>query len=507
MKGVVAAGDERTAKAGLWALEHGGNAYDAVVGALFAAHLAEPALTSPAGGGFILSSDARGQSEFYDFFVDVPSADGVEQKDFFPIEVDFGSAVQVFHVGHASIAVPGIVRGLIDIHSEKGRLPLADVLQPAIDLARSGFHLSPFQAYTLRLLEPIYRSGEASRALYLRDNRLVNESDLFTNPEYGDFISELGRQGGELFYSGEVAELIDAINRVNGGLLRREHLQGYRTNRAEPIRFAFKEYEVITSPPPSLGGFLLRFTFNLLSGRLNETEWGSLTHIGHLAEAMCITQKFRKEGLGRYFAKDNGSCSDPDAATLARYADLYGKAINRLGNTTHISITDADGNAVSCTSSNGEGAGVIIPGTGVMLNNMLGEEDLNPNGFFQWPAGIRLPSMMAPTIILKNGAPHLVLGSSGSNRIRSAILQTVINMLCFDQSIEQAVQNQRVHFENDVIYLEPGFHEDVVAAVEREWTAVLFAEKNLFFGGVHAVTGDLQGAADRRRDGFVATTG
>jgi len=506
MKGVVAAGDERTSKAGLWALKHGGNAYDAVAAAFFTAHLAEPSLTSPAGGGFLLSRDAQGHSEFYDFFVNVPPDTTGDKKDFFPVEVDFGSAVQVFHVGHASIAVPGNVHGILHVHQQKGKLSLTDVLQPAITLGRKGLRLNSFQAYTLQLLEPIYRSSESARRIYLRDDRPVGTSDLFSNPEYADFLTELGRHGPELFYDGEIAARIDDICRHNGGLLRREHLRRYQTNCGSPVRFAFKGYEILTSPPPSLGGFLLKFTFDLIQGKVGRTEWGSLEHIGSLTEAMSLTQTFRRKELQRFFAGDNSGCHHPDAATIARYNQLYSSALNRLGNTTHISIIDAEGNAVACTSSNGEGAGVIIPDTGVMLNNMLGEEDLNPNGFFRWPAHIRLPSMMAPTLILKDGEPYLVLGSSGSNRIRSAILQTVVNMLCFDQSVEHAVQNQRIHFENDVVYLEPGFDEKVVAAVEKEWTTVHFSDKNLFFGGVHAVTGDLRGAADRRRQGYVATT-
>lgn len=155
------------------------------------------------------------------------------------------------------------------------------------------------------------------------------------------------------------------------------------------------------------------------------------------------------------------------------------------------------------TTSNGEGAGIIVPGTGIHLNNMLGEQDLNPLGFHKHPPGRRLPSMMSPTVVLRDGRPELVLGSGGSNRIRSAILQTVINVVDRGMDVADAVRSPRAHFEDGIVYVEPGLDAHTLEAAGR--TLARFRELNLFFGGVNAVTADpLAGVGDPRRGGAAA---
>jgi gamma-glutamyltranspeptidase/glutathione hydrolase len=177
---------------------------------------------------------------------------------------------------------------------------------------------------------------------------------------------------------------------------------------------------------------------------------------------------------------------------------------SRMGSTTHVSVLDVDGWACSVTSSNGEGCGIVVPGTGLHINNMMGEEDLNPLGFHHHPPGRRLPSMMAPTIVLAGERPELVLGSGGSNRIRSAILQTIINVLDRGMSADAAVRAPRVHFEDGIVYAEPGVDPEAVEGKDR--AIARFRDLNLFFGGVHAVerdasTGALSGGGDPRRGG------
>ena len=176
----------------------------------------------------------------------------------------------------------------------------------------------------------------------------------------------------------------------------------------------------------------------------------------------------------------------------------------KLGSTTHISVLDSDGWACSVTCSNGEGSGIVVPGTGVHLNNMLGEEDLNPDGFHRHPPGRRLPSMMCPMVVLRDGAVELVLGSGGSNRIRSALLQTIVGVVDRDLDIADAVDAPRVHFEGGVIYVEPGVDTSALEATGHE--IARFRQRNLFFGGVSAVrrdpaTGVMNGAGDPRRGG------
>ncbi|MCW3023866.1 MAG: gamma-glutamyltransferase, partial [Conexibacter sp.] len=176
-----------------------------------------------------------------------------------------------------------------------------------------------------------------------------------------------------------------------------------------------------------------------------------------------------------------------------------------LGSTTHVSVLDGDGRACSVTTTNGEGAGVIVPGTGIHLNNIMGEEDLSPLGFFRDPPGRRMPSMMAPTVVLNRaGDVQIVLGSAGSNRIRSAILQTVVNVVDHGMAAADAVLAPRVHFEAGVVYAEPGIPLEELRALG--YRVAPFRERNLFFGGVQAVerdpaTGAVSGAGDPRRGG------
>jgi gamma-glutamyltranspeptidase/glutathione hydrolase len=173
-----------------------------------------------------------------------------------------------------------------------------------------------------------------------------------------------------------------------------------------------------------------------------------------------------------------------------------------MGSTTHISVLDERGNACGVTCSNGEGSAVVVPGTGVHLNNMLGEQDLNPLGFHRHPAGRRLPSMMAPTVVMRDGAAELVLGSGGSNRIRSAIVQTIVNLVDREMDVEDAVRAPRLHFEDGVVYAEPGIDLDEVERTGH--TVARFRDLNMFFGGVQAVHGaPPAGAGDPRRGGAV----
>jgi gamma-glutamyltranspeptidase/glutathione hydrolase len=176
----------------------------------------------------------------------------------------------------------------------------------------------------------------------------------------------------------------------------------------------------------------------------------------------------------------------------------------QLGSTTHVSVLDADGRACAVTCTNGEGSGVVVPGTGIHLNNIMGEEDLSPQGFFTAPAGRRMPSMMAPTVVVGDDGVELVLGSAGSNRIRSAILQTIVGVVDHGRQAPEAVEAPRLHFEAGTVYAEPGIDLSGLAQDGRRLAP--FRARNLFFGGVQAVrrdpaTGRLTGAGDPRRGG------
>jgi gamma-glutamyltranspeptidase/glutathione hydrolase len=498
-RGVISSGDQRTSSAGAQMMKLGGNAFDAVCAALLMAPLSEPMLTSLGGGGFLMTHEEGEEAELYDFFVDVPP-NRAKEKDFYPIDVDFGTTIQEFHIGAASVAIPGVLKGVYEIHRKKGSLPLETIAKPAIQAAKEGFYLSKMQAHFVQLLKPILLSTEASKKIYTRDNRLIDHTHLFQNPEYADFLTEFIKQGDTLFYEGPIADDIEKLSIRKGGDLRQEDLKNYRMIQRKPIALPFRGYEIITNTPPSAGGILITFALKLLENE-DLGEFGSSTHMQKLIEAMVTTSDFRHEQVNEFLHQEGLSDRLHDKELMRGYLSAFKSRINLWGNTTHISVLDENGNAATVTTTNGEGSGIIAPGTGIMLNNMLGEEDLNPHGFFQWPSGVRLPSMVAPTLVLKGSSPVMVLGSAGSNRIRSAITQAILNYTVFGHDIKEVCDERRIHFEKGELFFEPGFDKGMLDRIRQHYNVTEFDAKSVFFGGVNAVTGDLKGGSDPRRGG------
>ena len=501
MKGVIAAGDRLTTGAGAEILKIGGNAFDAACASMLAAPLCEPMLTSLGGGGFALTHEMDKDPVLYDFFVDVPP-NRVENPDFFPIYVDFGNTVQEFHIGAASTAVPGMIKGIFELHRDKGILPLEEIIKPACRYAREGINLSKMQASFIKLLKPLLNSTESSREIFVKDGHLIDEKHLFKNPEYALFLESFAKNGADIFYSGEVAQAIDALNRKEHGLLRKSDLEQYKVIKRKPIQFNYLNDTILTNPPPSAGGILIAFALKLLDGS-DLGKFGSMDHVRELIETMAITADFRSTHIDEYLHKAGLEKILEDEKQLSHFLFSKNSKLNFWGNTTHISVIDKDYNAVSVTSTNGEGSGLFVPGCGIMLNNMLGEEDLNPHGFFKWESGIRLPSMMAPTIVMENEKPKLVLGSAGSNRIRSAISEVIINHIYFRQEIQNAIDAPRFHYEKGHTFFEPGFDREIIEAAKRLYPVTEFKENSIYFGGVNAVSGNFSGGCDVRRGGNV----
>jgi gamma-glutamyltranspeptidase/glutathione hydrolase len=266
----------------------------------------------------------------------------------------------------------------------------------------------------------------------------------------------------------------------------------------------------LTNPPPSSGGILIAFALELLSKvNLANFGFGSSRHLQILAQVMSLTNEARKDRYNtNIYQKDIDKIFLSDEH-VAQYQHQLTKVVNKWGSTTHISVIDSEGNAASVTTTHGEGSSYVIPGTDIMVNNMLGESDLNPHGFHQWHENMRISSMMAPTIVLKNNQPEIVLGSGGSNRIRTAILQVISNIIDFKMPVDVAVNSPRVHWENNLFNIEPGFSEEVIKQqLSSTDKIILWNKKNMFFGGVHTVMenseGIIEGAGDQRRNGAIA---
>ena len=502
MKGVVAAGDPRSAQAGADILKEGGNAYDAALAVMLAAPICEPLFTSLGGGGFLLGLEKGKSPELYDFFVEVPKK-RIEEPEFYPIYVDFGAAVQEFHIGAGSIAIPGLVKGIEAVYKEKCTLPMSKIIEPAVKYAREGIYLSSMQASFVKLLEPIFTSTKSSMDVYgMEDGSLIDETHLYKNPQYADFLEEFAKEGAKLFYEGHVADEIEQITKENDGLILKEDLKNYEVIKRTPIDFMYKDYEIVTNPPPSGGGILIAFTMKMLEN-YDLKDFRSFEYVKGLIEAFNTTSDFRKERVDEFLHDEKLKEILSNDRLIKNYCTTMHSRLNLWGNTTHLAVIDEEGNAVSCTTTNGEGCGHVIPSSGIMLNNMMGEEDLNPHGWFSWEEGIRLPSMMAPTAVLKDGHPKLILGSAGSNRIRSAITTTMINNLEYGMNLHDSINSPRIHFEKGAVCMEPHINEYIRSEISKHYELQYFDDLNVFFGGVQAVDGDLNGGADTRRGAAV----
>ena len=500
-KGIVATGSQEATQAAADILRAGGNAFDAAVSAVFTSMTSEFSLTGAGGGGAMMIRTPGSEPILYDFFVDTPPRTDNEDLDFFGVEVDFGDSTQIFHIGKASAAVPGTLLGLFTVHKQFGTLPLSIVMEPAIHLARNGSVLNRQQAFIFKLLEPIFSHTLEGQTLFYSQGKMLTEGDRFVNSDFADFLERVSKEGAAFFYLGDGAKLIEKNFEI-GGLLNEEALNIYHVAVRQPVMTPFLDTLVYSNPAPSVGGTLIIFLLRLLEeGRIQNLE------LSNLLQAMEVTNIARKE-----------ICTNPndeyqinqllDKAVFYAYLEKYSSdslhykddnSLRDRGETTHVSVIDKNQNAASVTTTNGEGCGYILPGTGIMLNNMLGEADLNPLGFHKWTHPMRLPTMISPSIIMKENKPFILIGSGGSNRIRSAIVQVILNYINKGMGIEDAILSPRIHLEGNQLYFEPGINisdNDVPSHISLH----PFEEKNLFFGGVNAVT-IAEGASDPRRGG------
>jgi gamma-glutamyltranspeptidase / glutathione hydrolase len=491
-KGVVAAGHPLTAEAGARVLREGGNAVDAAVGAMLTSFAAEQLLTGLGAGGYMLVAGGGMAPVLLDFFVEAPSdrrasgpdgtggdvATGPPPAELRAVDVSFGDAAQAFHIGPASCGVYGTPAGVCAAIERWGTMPLAELAASAAALARDGVQLNAGQAYIAKILADLLTSTPECAALWAPAGHVLQEGELLRNPELGDALALLGEEGAEPFYRGEIAAAVCDWMAARGAALSSENLACYSAVAREPVGVRYRDREVLTNPPPSAGGTLLAYALALLD------RGPAPPGLGDVVAAMGAAQVQRTpefvEGLS-------------EVGFLERFL------ARNLGSTTHISVLDSAGRACSVTASNGEGSGVVVPGTGIHLNNVMGEQDLNPLGFHRHPAGRRMPSMMAPSVVLRDGQVELVLGSAGSNRIRSALLQTIVGVVDHGLGARAAVQAPRVHFEDGTLYAEPGIDLERLTG-----PLVEFGDLNLFFGGVQAVLrrdGAIEGAGDPRRGG------
>lgn len=413
------------------------------------------------------------ETTLIDFFPHTPRKRRQFSKDgFFEITADFGTATQTFHIGPATSATPGFISGLMTMHRNGAVLAFADLVAPAIQAARSGVTVTQYQHSLARVVQPILTATPEAAALFAPHGELYPPGEVFRNPGLADTFETVLRDG---FAGSAVARGIIADQSSNGHLTG-DDLASYRVVSRKPLCAKLHGARVHLNPLPAASGVLIAHSLAALAGD------GPIA----MAEALRSTDRARRKSEGH----------------LSRLADL---SIRQRG-TTHVSIVDADRNACGVTVSNGEGNGWLVGDFGFMLNNVLGEEDINSGLAAGWSENTRLSSMMSPAIIEDGDGGFVVLGSGGSNRIRSAIFQVAVRHCVQKLDLPAAIRAPRLHVEGGRLDFEAQFdRKDQEAFVQTFPVYRAWPQPNMFFGGVHAVRVDcgglFSGAGDARRDG------
>ena len=502
MKGAVASGHPLTARAAKKMLSAGGNAFDAAVAAGFASVVAEPSLTSLGGGGFMLAHIPEKDDILFDFFVNTPGLGNKKniKPVMTPTDIVFPQCTQVFHTGFGSVAVPGMLKGLLHIHKRLCTLPISTILAPSISYLDEGVETIEPQDIFLELLKPIFTLTDYGKEIHTINGQYLKLRDRLFNPLLKDFYEGIAKNECDI-YSGEAAEkLVQEMNKHNG-ILTLEDLAAYKVIERKPLQIKYRDREILTNSPPASGGIMLALAMHFIE------QYDLSRHSRDSGELLITLVELMKEMQPSKILKNGNHIDYPflDDVT-APLIEAFRKSVSEktfisTQGTTHISVIDEKGNAASMTTSNGSGSGCFIPGTGIMLNNMMGEDDLHPDGFFSSPPGMRVPSMMTPTITLRDGLASTVLGSGGSKRIKTAILQVLINIIDFGHSLENATESPRVHFEDGVVHAEPGIPSDAINKLSEHYKVHKWDKKNMYFGGVHCVNSRMEGWGDNRRGG------
>ncbi len=500
----VAASSPMAAEGGARTAAMGGNAVDAAVAATLVSLTTETAVASLGGGAFVTLSPPGGEPYTIDAYVEMPGRRAGPDRfggGLRTVRFSYGGGLATT-VGHGSVATPGSLAGLEEAWKREGSLPWSRLLEPAIGWAMDGFPLTPAaHHYLVHSHEAVFGwHPECRRALHREDGSLRDAGERIRIDGLADTLETIAHEGPRAFYEGELAERIATHVYDNGGLLSPEDLASYEARVREPLHAQVGGWRVSTNPPPAIGGAAM-VAMLLLMGGEPRGSWSpaALRRQIRVQEAI-LEYRHRDVDRSDDLIRDVGALLDP--ATL----EVLGRRVESAS-TVHTSTVDSEGRACAISASTGYGSGVVPPGTGVFLNNCLGEHELNKRGLHAWQVGERLPSNMAPTLAHAPDGSILAVGSPGADRITTAILQILVNFLNLEMTLEEAIAHPRLHVERvdgrTVVAYEPGLPVDELGVECRAFDSI-----SMFFGGVGAALrrrGDrFTAASDPRREGGTA---
>jgi gamma-glutamyltranspeptidase/glutathione hydrolase len=491
-QGLVITQSDIASEIGFQVIRNGGNAVDAAVATALAMAVTHPTAGNIGGGGFIVYRSAAGEATTFDFREMAPAGSSPEM---WLVNGKYDS--QLHHNSHRAVGVPGTVAGLHLAWKTHGSKPWKELVEPSVKLARDGFEMSDGLARSLaRMVETSFKKYPASLAQFSKNGTPYQAGELFKQPDLARSLQRIADQGPAGFYEGETAALIEKEMKANGGLITREDLKNYQAKQRIPIKGTYRGYEIIGMPPPSSGGISVQLMLNILEGYdLKANGAGSAQNIHVMAEAM-----------RRAFAERAQHLADPDFVKTMPvdrliskdYAAQLRKTINpsqaskssptsftfttESPETTHISIVDAQRNAVSLTYTleAGYGSKIVVPGAGFLLNTEMGDFNAGPGltnetGLIGTDPnlaqpGKRMLSSMSPTIIAKDGKLFMVTGTPGGRTIINTVLQTILNVIDYGMNAQEAVDFGRMHHQwlpDRISYEERGFSPDTIAILEK----------------------------------------
>ncbi len=528
--GMVVAQESRAARIGIEILDRGGNAVDAAVAVGFAMAVTYPRAGNIGGGGFMVIHLAKDNRDItIDYRETAPAAatptmflDATGEPD--PTKSrDSG----------LSVGIPGTVAGLAMAHRKygSGKLTLADLIAPAIRLASQGFPVEDDTADTLPQARERLARWPSSTGIFLNGGEPLHEGERLLQFDLADTLKAIAKGGPQAFYQGSIATQIAASVRAAGGIMTAEDLKNYRAVERAAVRGSYRGYDIVSMPPPSSGGVHLIEMLNILEGY-------DLAKLGRGEQSL----HYIIEAMKRAYADRAVFMGDPDAVKVPvagliskKYAAALRASIGekstpaaeiRAGkpadfeghNTTHFSVIDRDGNAVSntYTLNFSYGLGLVADGTGVLLNNELDDFTAKPGtanayGLVGFNANLPGPgkrplSSMTPTIVLKDGKPFLITGSPGGSRIISAVLQVIVNVIDFHMPIDKAVSAARLHnqWQPDETLVEPGFAPNMLAALTARGQNIVATQPFASTNSIEVTPNGYVGAADTRTRGSLA---
>lgn len=528
--GMVVAQEQRSARIGIEILDRGGNAVDAAVAVGFALAVTYPRAGNIGGGGFmVIHLGKTGEDAAIDYRETAPAA----ATETMFLDANGEPDPKKSRDSGLSVGVPGTVAGLALAHAKygSGKLSLAELIEPAIELARNGVEIVDDIADTLPLAQPRIARWHSSAPVFLNsDGTVLMPGQDLLQPDLAITLRAIASDGPKGFYEGPVAEKIVAAVRKAGGVMTTEDMKNYRAILREPVRGTYRGYDIVSMPPPSSGGVHLIEMLNILEGYdLAKLPRGESLHV--LAEVMKRAYADRATFMG-----DPDSVKMPVAGLISKKyaAALQAQISNRATpatevrsgnpadfegqNTTHFSVIDSDGNAVSntYTLNFSYGLGLVAEGTGVLLNNELDDFTSKPGtanayGLVGYNANLPGPgkrplSSMTPTIVMKDGKPFLITGSPGGSRIISTVLQIIVNVIDFHLPVDQAVSAPRVHhqWQPDELSAEPGISPEILDGLVKRGHKVVPTPPQTSANSIEITADGYVGAADRRTRGSLA---